>query len=137
LPSLGDWRAPDRGPERDRAGQQWRQEHQNWDSGAAWRRSSDWWRSDSGFRLFVGPRVGFFFVPQIGYVSVPRRYRDRHWREGDYLPLWFRSYAVSNCERYGLPRPPRGCVWIWLNGDVALIDRSDGYILDIARNAWR
>jgi hypothetical protein len=35
-----------------------------------------------------------------------------------------------------LPPPPYGCVWVWLNGDVALIDRSDGYILDIARNVW-
>ncbi|HEY0648937.1 RcnB family protein [Phenylobacterium sp.] len=135
--SLGEWRAPARGPARDRAGQQWRQEHQSWDRYATWRRSPDWWRSDSGFRLFVGPRVGFFFVPQVGYVRVPRQYRNHHWREGEYLPRWFRAYTVSHYERYGLPRPPRGCVWIWLNGDVALIDRSDGYILDIARNAWR
>jgi Ni/Co efflux regulator RcnB len=135
-PPLGDWRAPARGPERDRAGQQWRQQHQSWDQYAAWRRSSDWWRSDSSFRLFTGLRVGFFFVPERGYISLPRQYRDHHWREGEYLPRWFRTYAVSHYERYGLPRPPRGCVWIWLNGDVALIDRSDGYILDIARNVW-
>lgn len=136
-PSLGDWRAPARGPERERAGQQWRLEHRGWDSLAAWRRSPDWWRKDTGFRLFVGPRVGFFFVPQVGYVSVPRQYRNHHWREGEYLPRWFRTYTVSHYERYGLPRPPTGCVWVWLNGDVALIDRSDGYILDIARDAWR
>ena len=135
-PALGGWRAPPRGPERDRAGQQWRQQHQSWDQSATWRQGSDWWRNDSAFRTFSGFRVGFFFVPARGYIALPHRYRDRHWQAGEYLPRWFRAYAVSNYYRYGLPRPPRGCVWIWLNGDVALIDRSDGYILDIARNVW-
>jgi Ni/Co efflux regulator RcnB len=71
-----------------------------------------------------------------GYIALPRQYRNRIWRPGDYLPPWFRAYAVRDPWRYGLPRPPRGCVWIWLNGDVALIDRRDGYILDIARRVW-
>jgi Ni/Co efflux regulator RcnB len=75
-------------------------------------------------------------VPERGYVAIPRAYRDRRWREGDYLPAWFRTYTVGDYRRLGLPRPPRGCEWVWLNGDVALIDRSDGYILDIARQVW-
>ncbi|MGZ6050227.1 MAG: RcnB family protein, partial [Phenylobacterium sp.] len=120
-PPLGDWRAPAHGPERDRAGQQWRQQHQSWDQYAAWRQGgSDWWRNDSSFRLFNGLRIGFFFVPERGYIALPRQYRERHWQAGDYLPAWFRAYTVRNYARYGLPRPPRGCVWIWLNGDVAL-----------------
>ena len=119
-----------------RGGQQWRQQYRGWDQYAAWRQRSDWWRNDSAFRLFNGLRFGFFFVPERGYIALPAQYRNRHWREGDYLPSWFRAYTVRDYERYGLPRPPRGCVWVWLNGDVALIDRSDGYILDIARNVW-
>ena len=75
-------------------------------------------------------------MPQRGYIALPRQYRDHHWRAGEYLPGWFRAYSVSHYERYGLPRPPRGCAWIWLNGDVALIDRSDGYILDVVHNVW-
>lgn len=65
----------------------------------------------------------------------PHRLGDnvRSFRLG-YLPSWFRTYRVSNYARYGLPPPPYACVW--LLGDAALIDRSDGYILDIARNVW-
>jgi len=135
-PPLEGWRAPPRGPERDRAGQQWRQQHQSWDQYAAWRQRPDWWRNDSGFRLFSGLRLGFFFVPEMGYIALPHQYRDRHWDVGDYLPSWFWRYTVRDYARYGLPRPPPGCVWVWLNGDIALIDRSDGYILDIARHVW-
>ena len=92
-------------------------------------------RSFIGFG-FTGLRVGFFFVPDRGYIALPRQYRNRQWREGDYLPAWFRTYSVRDPWRYGLPRPPRGCEWVWLNGDVALIDRNDGYILDIASRVW-
>jgi Ni/Co efflux regulator RcnB len=134
--ALGGWRAPPRGPARDQAGQQWRQSHQGLDNSAPWRRSRDWWRNDSGFRLFQGPRIGFFFVPELGYIVLPHQYRSRHWQAGDYLPDWFRRYAVRDYWRYGLPQPPPGCIWVWLNGDVALIDRSDGYILDVIRNVW-
>lgn len=135
-PTLGAWQAPVRGPDRDRANHQWRQQNQGWDRSAAWRQRSDWWRDDRGFRLFVGPRVGYYFVPQMGYIAVPRQYRNQHWRAGGYLPSWFRAYRVNEYWRYGLPHPPRGCVWIWLNGDVALIDRRDGYILDVVRDVW-
>jgi Ni/Co efflux regulator RcnB len=135
-PSLGQWHAPAGRPERNQAGQQWRQQHQNWDQGAAWRRSPDWWRGESSFRLFSGLRMSFFFVPDRGYIPLPSQYRNRHWQAGDYLPAWFRTYTVKEYARYGLPPPPYGCVWVWLNGDVALIDPSDGYILDIARNVW-
>ncbi len=37
---------------------------------------------------------------------------------------------------YGLPAPPPGCAWIWLNGNIALVDMSDGYIIDIVYNVW-
>ncbi|HZZ30403.1 MAG TPA: RcnB family protein [Phenylobacterium sp.] len=134
--SLGEWRASASRPERNQAGQQWRQQHQNWDQSAVWRQNSTWWRGDDGFRLFTGLRIGFFFVPNRGYLVLPSQYRNSHWQAGDYLPSWFRSYTVSDYARYGLPPPPYGCVWVWLNGDVALIDPSDGYILDVARNAW-
>lgn len=134
--SLGAWHAPAKGPDRDRANQQWRRQNSGWDRGAVWRRSPTWWRGDPGFSLFVGPRIGFFFVPDLGYRAMPTLYRDRHWRPGDYLPGMFRRYVVVDYRRYGLPQPPFGCVWIWLNGDVALIDRGDGYILDVVTNVW-
>ena len=135
-PALGDWNRTFRGADRDRAGQQWRSGHQGWDQSAPWRANPDWWRGNTSFRLFLGPRIGFFFIPELGYVSVPEQYRQHYWRPGDYLPNWFWRYSVRNYGRYGLPRPPDGCVWVWVDNDVALIDPSDGYILDIVHNAW-
>jgi len=138
-PALSNWQSPAvRGAARDQSAQVWRQQNQSWDRTAVWRQQPDWWRYDRAFFGFgfTGVRVGFFFVPDRGYIALPRQYRNRIWRPGDYLPAWFRAYAVRDPWRYGLPRPPRGCVWIWLNGDVALIDRRDGYILDIARRVW-
>jgi Ni/Co efflux regulator RcnB len=117
-------------------GQQWRQQNRGWDSGAVWRGNRDWWRGDRGFRLFSGLRAGFFFVPELGYVSAPREYWGRQWRAGGYLPRWFWRYEVRDYWRYGLPQPPYGCAWIWVNNDVALVDLSDGYILDIEYNIW-
>ncbi len=125
-----------RGTARVQAGQQWRQAHAGWDQGAAWRRDRNWWRGNSAFRLFVGARSGFFFIPAIGYVSVPVAYRQHEWRPGEYLPRWFWRYEVRDYWSYGLPQPPYGCAWVWVNNDVVLIDTSDGYILDIDYNVW-
>ena len=135
-PALTGWNSNVRGPQRAQLGQQWRGQHQNLDQNAPWRGNHDWWRSYPSFRLFTGARVGFFFFPDYGYISAPQQYRDHHWQAGDYLPSWFWRYSVKHYASYGLPRPPVGCGWIWLNGDVALVDRSDGYILDIVYNVW-
>ena len=135
-PPLSGWNRSIRGPERAQLGQQWRSQHHNWDQNAPWRSNRNWWRGDSSFRLFYGPRIGFFFFPDYGYVAAPPQYRNHYWRAGDYLPDWFWRYKVRNYGRYGLPSPPDGCAWIWLSGDVALVDLSDGYILDIVYNVW-
>jgi Ni/Co efflux regulator RcnB len=133
---LGDWNRTVRGPDRDQAGVQWRQGHANWDSRSPWRSNPNWWRGDRSFRLFLGPRIGFFFVPDFGYVRPPAQYERRYWRTGEFLPNWFWRYEVREYWRLDLPRPPDGCIWVWVDNDVALIDASDGYILDIVHNAW-
>jgi len=135
-PALSGWNRNVRGQQRAEAGQQWRGQHRNWDQNAPWRGNHDWWRSYSSFRLFSGVRTGFFFFPDYGYIAAPQAYRDHHWQAGDYPPRWFWRYSVKDYASYGLPRPPNGCMWVWLNGDVALIDRSDGYILDIVEDLW-
>ena len=125
-----------RGPDRDHAGQQWRDQHRGWDHDAPWRRDPFWWRKDRGFRFYYGPRIGFFFIPEFGYVAAPSQYQVHYWRAGDYLPDWFWRFVVRDYQSYGLPPPPDGCAWVWVDDDVALIDRSDGYILDIVHNVW-
>ena len=135
-PALGGWNQAVRGTARLQAGQQWRQAHRGWDQSAPWRANRNWWRGNAAFRLFAGPRVGFFFIPGAGYISVPTAYAQRSWRPGDYLPNWFWRYQVRDYWSYGLPQPPFGCAWVWVNNDVALIDTTDGYILDIDYNIW-
>jgi len=76
------------------------------------------------------------FFPGYGYIAVPHEYQNHYWRVGDYLPQWFWRYTVSQYWTYGLPQPPPGCAWIWLDGDVALVDMSDGYIVDMVTNIW-
>jgi len=136
LPQLGDWNRGARGPDRDNAGRDWRGQHRDWDQRSPWRNNRDWWRSNPGFRLFHGPRLGFFFFPGYGYIAVPHEYQNHYWSVGEYLPQWFWRYTVSQYWAYGLPEPPPGCAWIWLDGDVALVDMSDGYIIDMVSNIW-
>lgn len=136
VPALSGWNRGVSGPARVQAGQQWRRQHTGWDSHTVWRQNPNWWRGNSAFRLYVGVRGGYFFIPGLGYISVPTQYRARHWRAGDTLPGWFWRYQVRDYWNYGLPRPPDGCIWVWVNNDVALIDASDGYILDIEHNVW-
>ena len=135
-PQLGGWTRDLRGSDRDRAGRQWRQSHRDWDHSAPWRRNHDWWRRSSAFRLFLGPRIGYFFIPELGYYAVPSEYVHRYWHAGEYLPQWFWRFEVRDYWNYGLPEPPYGCIWVWVDNDIALIDASDGYILDIVHNVW-
>lgn len=136
LPGIGGWNRALRGHDRDLAGQQWRAQHRGWDANSPWRRDRNWWRHSGGFRLYVGPRAGFFFIPAIGYVAAPSQYQNHYWSVGEYLPSWFWRFVVSDYQAYGLPAPPDGCAWVWVNADLALIDLDDGYILDIVHNAW-
>ena len=115
---------------------QWTSGHPDWNRGTVWQRNSNWWQGNAGFRSYSGVRLNFYFAPGFGYYSVPLDYRGRSWQTGAYLPLFFLQYAVNDYQAYGLPSPPYGCSWVWVNTGVFLIDRSDGYILDEVDNVW-
>ncbi len=72
----------------------------------------------------------------MGCIAVPSQYEHGYWTPGSYLPNWLWRFKVTDYWRFGLPEPPDGCVWVWVDNNVALIDTSDGYILDIVRNVW-
>lgn len=114
----------------------WRDYHRDWDRDARWRRDHDWWRGRPEFRLYVGARAGFWFAPGYGYYRVPETYRDRHWEAGEYLPAFMWEYQVADWSDYDLPPPPYGCAWVWIDGGVALIDLSDGYVLEVQYGLW-
>ncbi|MBS0295212.1 MAG: RcnB family protein [Proteobacteria bacterium] len=133
---LSGWSRGRRGPERDRNAGQWRQHNPGWDRSSPWKRDRDWWKTSPAFRLYHGPRLHYLFIPMWGYVQMPSAYWGHHWRPGEYLPRWFWRYRVSNYWTYGLPAPPPGCAWLWVDHDIALVDLSDGYIVDMVYNVW-
>jgi Ni/Co efflux regulator RcnB len=113
-----------------------RNTHAGWDSHAAWRGNRGWYRGRPEFRLFVGVRPGFWFVPGIGYYHVPPQYYGHHWGYGEFLPNFFWQYQVADWGAYGLYPPPLGCAWVWVDGGVVLVDMSDGYIMDTEYGMW-
>lgn len=114
----------------------WRGEHSGWNNEAPWRRDHDWWRRRREFHDYAGVRIGFWFAPGYGYYRVPESYWERQWGPGDYLPAFMWEYQVADWDDYGLPPPPYGCAWVWINGGVALIDLSDGYVLEVEYGLW-
>jgi Ni/Co efflux regulator RcnB len=132
---LSTWGRQGAPADREAAGRNWRAAEAGWDTHTLWRRNPGWWRTDRSFRGYGGVRAGFFFVPGRGYVRAPPIYQRHYWPPGDILPEWYWRYEIADYGRYGLPMPPDGCRWVWVDDDVALID-ADGFILDVVRNVW-
>jgi Ni/Co efflux regulator RcnB len=135
--------APARGPaggdakfDRRSNPQQWQSVRSSWHGAhpiqnAPWRGNSNWWRGRPEFRGYEGERAGFWFAPGFGYLTLPATYRGHHWGVGEYMPAVFWEYRVANWTAYGLYPAPYGCAWVWIEGGVALIDLTDGYVMDV------
>ena len=134
--ALNGWTSGQPAEQRSANGRQWRDDHRGWSNSAVWAGNPNWWRNSRAFSRYDGVRTGFFFIPGRGYISAPREYEHRYWAAGEMLPQWFWQYGVGAYDDYGLPQPPEGCAWIWVDDDVVLIDLSDGYILDVVRSVW-
>jgi len=109
----------------------------NWRRDWSRGRSNDWWRNDRAFRNYSGVRFGFYFAPNYGYYSVPRNYINQRWSVGSFLPSIFWRYRLDDYRTYGLGFPPEGTQWVAVDTTVYLIDRYDGYIIDVVYDAWR
>ncbi|MBX3476062.1 MAG: RcnB family protein [Brevundimonas sp.] len=82
-------------------------------------------------------RVGFYFAPGYGYYSVPSSYWGRRYYEGDFLPSLFWRYEIRDWSYWGLPFPPAGTMWVFVDNNIYLVDRFDGYIIEVINDAWR
>jgi Ni/Co efflux regulator RcnB len=82
-------------------------------------------------------RVGFYFSPGYGYYSVPRSYWGRRYHEGQYLPSLFWRYEITDPGYWGLPWPQPGTMWVWVDNNIYLVDRFDGYVIEAIHDAWR
>jgi Ni/Co efflux regulator RcnB len=115
---------------------EWRGAHTDWASHGVWANNHDWWRGRSGWEGYHGRRAHYYYAPGWGYYAIPAAYWATVWAVGDYLPEVFWQYEIVDYAGYGLYPPPPGCAWVWLNGDIALVDLDDGAIIDIAHNVW-
>jgi len=113
----------------------WNQD--DWRSDWSRGRGDNWWRNDRGFRGYSGFRSGFYFAPNYGYYSVPRNYWGQRWSRGNYLPSTFWRYTLSDYRNYGLGYPPPGTQWVAVDNTIYLIDRFNGYIVEVIYDAWR
>ena len=82
-------------------------------------------------------RIGFYFAPGYGYYNVPRSYWGRRYYEGDFLPSLFWRYELRDWAYWGLPYPPAGTMWVFVDNNIYLVDRYDGYIIEAVYDAWR
>ncbi|QBX38505.1 hypothetical protein E4M02_09085 [Brevundimonas sp. S30B] len=82
-------------------------------------------------------RIGFYFAPGYGYYSVPRSYWGQRFYEGQFLPSIFWRYEIRDFERWGLPWPPAGTMWVFVDNSIYLVDRFDGYVIEAIHDAWR
>jgi Ni/Co efflux regulator RcnB len=132
--SRPEWRR-DRDRDRDHYRGSWNHDH--WRNSFNRRHTGSWWRNNNWFRGYSGLRVNFYFAPGYGYYSVPRQYYGRSYQIGDYLPNVFWRYRVHDWAWYGLPAPPSGCAWVYVDNSIFLVDLFDGYIIDTAYQVWR
>jgi len=76
--------------------------------------------------------------------NAPRRYRvapyrrpsgfyERRWTFGEFLPaaFWAASYWLNDFNRYDLPPPPYGTVWVRYGNDALLVDRDTGEVISV------
>lgn len=82
-------------------------------------------------------RVGFYFAPGYGYYNVPRSYWGRQFYAGQFLPSIFWRYEIRDFDRWGLPWPPAGTIWVFVDNSIYLVDRQDGYVIEAIHDAWR
>ena len=82
----------------------------------------DYHRGYNSSRRFRGPEY-----------RRPSGWYDRRWSFGEFLPglFWSSSYWLNDFNRYDLPPPPYGTVWVRNGRDALLVDRDTGEIISV------
>jgi len=113
-------------------------DRRNWDRGNNWDRRGNWDNNR-------GPRRDYnSFRDYHRAYNAPRRYRvapyrrpsgfyERRWTFGEFLPaaFWAASYWLNDFNRYDLPPPPYGTVWVRYGSDALLVDRDTGEVISV------
>ncbi|MEY4255525.1 MAG: hypothetical protein RLZZ141_752 [Pseudomonadota bacterium] len=101
--------------------------------GSGWEQQYD--RRDAYERYAPPPRG--YIAPRVYGEDGPRHDRGhRHWKRGQYLSPYVRTYVVYDYGRHRLRPPPRGFVWIRADDNYLLVAAATGMIFDVIRGGW-
>ena len=134
--ALTAWIGANNNSERAHLAAVWRGQNHGFDRSAVWKRGGDWWKGRPGFRDYHGHHRHHPFIPDLGYVDERDDCPFDALLIGDLAPHCATLYGLSDWSSYGLPPAPPGCKWVWLDGDIALVQISDGYVIDIVRQVF-
>jgi Ni/Co efflux regulator RcnB len=129
--ALTAWMGSNNTPQRAHLAAVWRSQNHDLDKHAPWKHGGDWWKGRPGFKGYHGHRHHHRFIPDIGYVELSDDCSLDTLAIGAFAPRCMLTYTVADWASYGLPPPPGGCEWVWLDGAIALVQISDGYIIEI------
>ncbi len=131
-PDMRPGQRPDQRPGANNQARPGRPDMRNDNRGGNWNNNRGPRRDHSGFRDYHRA------------YNAPRRYRvapyrrpsgwyARRWTFGEFLPaaFWAASYWLNDFNRYDLPPPPYGTVWVRYGDDALLIDRDTGEVISV------
>ncbi len=95
-----------------------------------------WWRSQTDFVGYRGPRPGYAYAPGHGYYPIVYRPPGGVWVVGAHYPPTLRRYVVVTPARYGLPPAPPGHGWYYADTSFVLVTHSTGLVTRTVAGGW-
>lgn len=95
-----------------------------------------WWRGNTLFVGYTGPRAGYYFAPGYGYYAIPRGYVGRPFVVGAVVPVSVRRYVIVTPAMYGLRPPPANCQWYYAGTNFVLANVSTGVVIQSVAGGW-
>ena len=97
------------------------------------RHHPDSWRGRPEWRDYRGARTGYWYAPGYGYQRATPQYA---WRTGGYVPARYRNWYVTDEAYYGLRAPPPGYRWVYADGQLVLMQTTNGLIAELIRDVF-
>ena len=103
-------------------------DNRHWNDGRWNHRDNRHWNDHRDWRGYSRPPV--YYAPAYSYRPYDRH---RGWYRGARVPSTYFSsrYIVHDYGAYSLRRPPHGCRWVRVDGDLLLVAIATGLVIDI------
>jgi Ni/Co efflux regulator RcnB len=78
------------------------------------------------------------YYPRIKTVwKAPPRWAPRRYVVGAIVPpVFLAAPYIVDVQRYELPPPPPGAVWVRVDKDLLMVDQATGRVLEVIENAY-